>query len=207
MIVLGWVSYFICIWLIYRNSAGTNPAMAHDFSIQSTWTQNDTNVMRYIDDNGQIVPFAGAVLVEFTNLKPVPMMIASYEVEIKTANGEWVQSDIIPKYGINHGRVFMGYDAFTNVTEWDYKSFDSAVQDKNIAPNETVRGWLFFKSYFFWHPTRLSVKDALGNISIEPFPSASGTTNEWGGWPSQDLLRIRTTNSVDFRFLSVAPQQ
>jgi hypothetical protein len=204
--VLGWIIYFCCVYLIYKNSAEKNTAKTHDFSIRTSWMSNDTNFMRYIDDNGQIVPFAGAVIVEFTNLKPIPIMINSYEVEIQTADGKWIESDIIPKYGINRGRVLMGYNAFTNLAEVDYTSFDSAIQNKNIAPNETVRGWLFFKSYFFWHPTRFSLRDMLGNISTEQFPSASGTTNEWKGWPSQDLLQKRTGKSVDFRSLSIAPQ-
>jgi len=177
---------------------------APDFSIQTTWMQNETGDMKYIDDNnGQIIPFDGAVLVQFTNLKPVPLMINSYAIEKETPDGKWVRSDLLPKYGINRGGVLMGYDSYTNLTEWIYTSFDSAIQNKNIAPNETVRGWLFFKHYFGGVKIRFRVKDALGHIFVEPLQGGFGVEN---GWPVQDLLMNKTTNVIDVRSLTISKE-
>jgi hypothetical protein len=223
-LILGWIAHTfskkvwsnnVAVWIIYlfilvgllavvlisRPHKPTLPTP--DFSIRVTWQQNETNFMRYIDDNGQIVPFAGAALVEFINLKSVPLMIDSYAIEKRTPDGRWGDADMIPKFGVNRGRILMGYNAYTNLNEWHYTSFDSAIQGKNITPNETVRGWLFFKSYFGGENPRFKMRDTLGNISAEPIQGGSGLSN---GWPKQDLLEEKTNNSVDFRSLSVAPQ-
>lgn len=188
-----------------------------EFSIHFTWSViRQPGMMRYIDDEGMefaksaygekvvpVIPFDSRVIVELVNLRHVPLMIASYEIETEMTNGTWARADLIPEMGINQGRVFEGYDAFTNVTERDYTSFDSVIQNRNIAPNETIRGWLFFRKY----PDgdiRFRLIDTLGNAFTVPIKYGIVAPNMPAGqmpWAIQDLLEKKTTNVVDFRSL------
>jgi hypothetical protein len=81
--------------------------------------------------------------VRFTNLKPTPFLIDSYAFGVEMGSNIWAVPVIID---LRIGRLFSvpGGTNFTNAREIDiqYNAFNSKIQNKNIAPNETVFGWI-----------------------------------------------------------------
>src|SRR5258708_31446708 len=56
---LIWISAAVLSMLISLLLYGNfhTPTALHDFSIRTTWFQNEAAIMRYVDDNGQLFPF------------------------------------------------------------------------------------------------------------------------------------------------------
>jgi hypothetical protein len=80
----------------------------------------------------------------FTNLQPVPMMIESYWVEIMVAN-KWQR--LVNMRTID-GELFNVQNGdFAHAILLDAKSngFDVIASHRNIAPGETIHGWVFFE--------------------------------------------------------------
>jgi hypothetical protein len=165
---------------------------AASFSIRSTWTDNPGSERKnwFVKDS-VVTPFYAAMLVHFTNLKVVPVMILSYWVEQKMPDGTWKKVGL--PFGMD-GKFYHGPD-LKKVSELTYVTFDFAVQNRNVGPNETVMGWLFFTKPLTSN-IRFGFKDTLGNIAIEPLtPIASE------GWPTQPVMISVTKSTADISML------
>jgi hypothetical protein len=135
---------------------------------------------------------SGAMLIEFTNLKVVPIMIAAYVVGLQSANGIWTAAQIM-----HNGRMFHGKEP-TQVREVIYQAFDTVIQ-RNIGSHETVRGWIIFKK-FPEGKLRLEIRDAFGNVFVESFqPSIQKDFSAIGAdsSPTQPMLMSMSKNVQD----------
>src|SRR5258706_11265345 len=94
---------------------------------------------------GVLTPISWRCVLEFTNLRPVSPTIESYEIEYKREDGKWEAADMIVAGHTKNGRFFSGVD-LKAAKEEKVPTFDSAIEDKLIAPNQTIRGWVFFRS-------------------------------------------------------------
>jgi hypothetical protein len=142
----------------------------------------------------------GSVLVEFTNLKPVPIMIAAYMVETQLTNGQWKAVETVVPGSLTHGKLFttQGDDDLQSAREIKIATFDSVIK-KDIGPMETVRGWLTFKQWPAGN-IRFELRDAkTGLVSVQPFtPSIRQDFSVAGGaWPVQAELYEIPTNVED----------
>jgi hypothetical protein len=141
------------------------------FSARFSWTQDtEGGTQIWINRDPEIVHVQRAMVVYFTNLRNVPLMIISSTLEQQTTDGDWkgVGQTL---FGEDH--VFLGIDP-KDVVKTTYKTFESVSQNRNIAPNETIFGWVFMRK----RPTgdlRLSVTYADGTVHSEPIENmASG---------------------------------
>ena len=206
--ILGFTGYVIRRWM---PSSRDDPVRTASFYVSTTWMSRPIwPLMWFVDEYHpgmkRVTQVHEAALIEFTNLKPVPIMIAAYAVETELPNGEWKRMEAVTPNSVTHGQVFFGED-LKRVREMKYWTFNSAIENKNIAPNETVRGWLIFQ-YWYTGKRRFELKDTTGLVSTEPF--SSGFENDgnvagatpWPLWPVQPLL---SELSSDFQDISDLP--
>jgi hypothetical protein len=169
--VLGFAGYVIrCFGPAPRSSAVNGPS----FYVSTTWQSRSVwPPMWFVDEYHprlkRVTQVREATLLEFTNLKLVPIMIASYALETELPNGSWKRMETVVPDSVTHGQIFFGENP-ERVSEVRYRTFDSAIENKNIAPNETVRGWVIFH-YWYDGKRRLVVKDATGVVAAEPVSS------------------------------------
>jgi hypothetical protein len=128
-------------------------------------------------------PIPVAVHVRYTNLQPVASMIDRYTVEAQGSNNEWVRlSRIDGRYGVIYWATNLNDAVRVAMVDGP---FDLLLQNKNIQPNETVRGWIFLEIppnvTIGDDPTwRFSVKDMLGVESTGPMPQLKKIEGEEG---------------------------
>lgn len=140
----------VCLagWDVYRDrSKPPSP----EFFVTRTWQDGGPGGhFWFVDDAGhntrRVTNADCACLIEFTNLKKIPIMIAAYAISERTATGQWKEAKTFRLGYLWHGRIFVGSD-LTRVNEIKYLTFDEAIENKSIAPNETVRGWMIFKRW------------------------------------------------------------
>jgi len=91
----------------------------------------------------------------------------------------------------------------------EFKSFDSAIGDKNIGRGETVEGWIFLNvpknSVPLFKPLRFRVADTAGNVYSEPFKPAANAGNKQD-IIAQPMYMKTTTNVVDITSFWGPPQ-
>jgi hypothetical protein len=143
-----------------------------------------------------------AQLIEFTNLRNIPLTIAAYMISEKTPEGSWREAKLLWPRLIEISRVFVGNDP-KQVSEYRMTTFDSAIQDKSIASHETVRGWVFFKDA----PNgdlRIEIRNTIGEVFEAEFSSPT-TRNFSGsgnlGWSSQSSLMQHTGIGLDISLM------
>jgi hypothetical protein len=166
--LLGAGIAFVCESVISAKTATTQPS----FFITKTWQSGGpASNGWFVDDCHPNMRRAtkadGQFLVEFTNLKPTPIMIAAYAISERTADGQWKAAETFRLGSLFHGRFLSGND-LTKVREIKYQTFDDAIEGKHIATNETVRGWIIFKR---WPEGELQfeLRDMTGIVTTEPF--------------------------------------
>ena len=140
-----------------------------------------------------MTPIYTAQLVSFTNKSPRSIMIFSYWIEQEQPDGKWIQVQL--PYGTN-GQFFTGRDT-TKVQEIKYVTLDSVIQNKNIAPDETIMGWIFTTKPCFGM-LRFGYKDTTDYVAIgkiEPIAS--------NAWPTQKILISRPSE----KFVDISPLQ
>lgn len=126
-----------------------------------------------------VTPIYCSLLVSFTNLEPHTILVESYIAEHQRKDGSWEVVSL--PFGTSHGKVFWGVDR-KDVREAKYTTLDDAFEGKNIAPSETVRGWLFLTKRFTG-VLRLKIATSIGESYTEPL-----TGMATGGWASQPML-------------------
>lgn len=180
---------------LFKGPSEIIPTEDRTFSVSHTWTVNraDAVVIWFVQDN-RVTPIYASMFVHFTNLKTVPLMILSHWIEHERPDGTWEPASL--PYGAE-GKLYNGVDR-KNVTEVQYVTFDAAVQNKNIGPNETVLGWLLVTKRLQGR-LRLTVKDSLGKEATEIVSSVAS-----GGWPAQPLLLTTTNNHADISVLPLS---
>ena len=113
-------------------------------------------------------PISIAIYLRYTNLMPVASMIDGYSVEVNNGNKEWVKLNRIPG---TDGTVYWVYDVKQALrVNMEDGAFDRLLQNRNIQPNETVRGWVFLelpKDVPDDKAWRFTMRDATGNESTE----------------------------------------
>lgn len=173
-----------CFWFTDRelgNRTETRAArQAGTFSARYTWSENrgDTVATWYATD-WDVTPIYCSLLVSFTNLEPHTILVESYIAEHQRKDGSWEVVSL--PFGTSHGKVFWGVDR-KDVREAKYTTLDDAFEGKNIAPSETVRGWLFLTKRFTG-VLRLKIATSIGESYTEPL-----TGMATGGWASQPML-------------------
>lgn len=140
------------------------------FAVRSSWTQDmEGGTQIWIDRDPELIHIQKAMVVYFTNLRSTPLMVYASTLEQQTPQGEWVSVGQT-LFGEDH--VFLGVDP-KDVVKTTYKTFESVSQNRNIAPNETVFGWVFMRK----RPSgdlRLSVTYADGTVRSEPIKNMGG---------------------------------
>jgi hypothetical protein len=70
----------------------------------------------YVDEyhpgRRRIFKIDGACLFEFTNLRPVPIMISAYLITTKGADGKWSAAESLPLGSTRTGRLYLGDDLY-----------------------------------------------------------------------------------------------
>lgn len=116
-------------------------------------------------------PISIALYVRYTNLQSVASMIDSYAVEVRDRNNVWIKlSRVSGKDGIVYSATDLSKALRVNMGEG---AFDRLLENRNIQPNETVRGWIFLElpkdiivdNRDKW---RFTMRDALGVETTEP---------------------------------------
>ena len=91
--------------------------------------------------NPDVYPIDLLIFVRFTNHKTTSCMIERYGLETKKDNGEWTPA---PTIGLRDKVMYGGDDLHhADKIEFDQGTFNSVIDHKNIAPDETIEGWLF----------------------------------------------------------------
>ena len=188
--VLGLAIYYT-LWTQATKPTTDEPiATSRDFTVAMTWGNGSFDESKPTDWFAQgtsLVPVYYHFLVNLTSHLPRPALIDGYVLE-QQVNGEWVAAG--PQFGVSNGRFFHGTD-LSKVEELKYTTLESSIENRNISPEVTVRGWLFQT-----HPvtglTRLKLFDALDNSYV----AMIGRRNV-EGWPNQPLMIQRTGKFYD----------
>lgn len=138
-----------------------------------------------VGDDRVITPIFLAMYVHFTNQKETAHMIKNYSVESKLPHGDWRSVRVID---IRSGTLVSGTDTLRQARVLEVKSlFNSVIQNKNIAPHETVQGWIFAQiaKEGYSGTMRLRVWDTVGSESVE--------TIKILGTPSKMEILLSTT--------------
>ena len=133
-------------------------------------------------------------MINFTNLSDQSIMIESYIIEQLNKNGQWEEVSL--PYGQN-GTTYYGATR-KDVREIQYVTFDWSVGDKNIATNETVRGWVFLAKPLAGK-LRLKVISTTGFTSTQPIEA-----NPTGGWAIQPQMTEYLKEPHDISGLPIA---
>ena len=179
-----------------------------DFSIHTTWS-NFTMSPHYwfvyepAPGHRRATPIIGGWLVEFTNLKPDPILIESYAVEQRGTNDQWIPVLLFKNSGPERGSFF--YGETNNANEIKCRTFDDAIGNVDIGPKGTIRGWMFFKDI---PPPqkdlRFEFRDVkTGLVSVGAFSMAfkQDFSSARNSLPVQPLMMEISTNELDIRTL------
>jgi len=150
--------------------------------------------------------FDGASMVELTNLRPIPMMIASYLIVVQLPSGQWVAVETCRLGSPGNGKTYVGDDP-KKVRGIKYQTFDAAIENKSIGPNETIRGWVIFKDWPMGS-LRFELRDMTGTLSAEPFsPSIAQDFSPEGGAarPTQPVNAELSDRFEDISGLPLVP--
>ncbi len=162
----------ILLWVILTALSGivvrknSPPAIGDAFSVEITWMDTMGTTSDWcLADTGSVIPIRSGFLVNFTNLTGSPVMIDSYEIDEEIKPGIW-KSASLP---FGDSRFFIGPDRH-DVTEVQYQTLDDSLANKNLAANETVRGWIFVAGTPWWPPPkyRFVANDTMGRSFTEP---------------------------------------
>lgn len=185
--VLGLAIYYT-LWT--QSAKPTTDESSRDFTVAMTWGNGSFDESKPTDwfaQSTNLVPVYYHFLVNLTSHLPKSVLIDSYVLE-QQVNAEWVAAG--PEFGVSDGRFFHGTD-LSKVEELKYITLESSIENRNISPEVTLRGWLFQT-----HPvaglTRLKLFDALGNS----YTAMIGRRNVQG-WPNQPLMIQRTGKFYD----------
>ena len=168
------------------------------FTISTNWFQNGLpSPQIWCVENGGVTPIYWAALAEFTSHRKTGFMFSTYVVEQQDENGKWIESKSLP---ILNGLFFSGTN-LQEVHQMEYVTFKSAIENKTIAPGETVRGWIFLDrpartmnlKFWFKDTTGASFSGMFTNINgergdpVQPI-SMKGTkaTTDISGLPRLD---------------------
>jgi hypothetical protein len=159
-------------------------ATQHLFSVHSTWIEYSGPVApdMWFVQSGTVTPVYAAMLIHFTNLRAEPTMIFANWLERQEPDGTWHNAGL--RFGAK-GQIFAGKDR-KDAVELRYETFDASVENRNIAPKETVLGWVFFTTPLD-RPTRFAYTDAEGIVSSEPIQGIASH-----GFPNQNPMPVST---------------
>jgi hypothetical protein len=120
----------------------------------------------------QISPVHFLLFLQFTNLESRPVMIDEYSV-YRLING---MPTPLPSIQVLGGTVVnVQTPDFKVCLELDFtgQTFDSLIQNKQIAPHETVQGWIFVEALEeeIWGPIQVRVRDTTGAQSYQTLRS------------------------------------
>lgn len=87
-------------------------------------------------------PIPILMYIRFTNLKSFPCKIDAYSIEIEKSEA-WISTKTIDA---RDGQLFLCANGFQKAALIDSKaiSFNSMIENKEIPPNGTVEGWIYF---------------------------------------------------------------
>ena len=158
-VFLWFVLALITGWFVYENSRpspiptnSTPPfSVVRTASFTSTrtgsehfWFVHSRKVGNEIPPQFEMVksPINYLVYLRFSNLKDVPIEMDSYSVEMKTADGKWVEC---PTIDVRDGAVFWRSQLdFQNSIRLNFDTNNiAAVIETPITPHHTVEGWAF----------------------------------------------------------------
>jgi hypothetical protein len=110
------------------------------------------------------------LFVQFTNEKDTPYTIDSYELDYKLKDGTWQN---IPCFDLNYGKLFTIWSDHHGYQLEPLEIFNAVIDNRTIAPKESVRGWMFTKCADLapLEPIQLRfrITDADGNIEFGDF--------------------------------------
>ncbi|MBA4311636.1 MAG: hypothetical protein C0417_03295 [Chlorobiaceae bacterium] len=91
-----------------------------------------------------IAPVGYAVVIEVVNNRPTPTKIASYYIDVGVG-GQWIR--LLNLSTLISIDLFWAMDSLKACRRLDFRtnSFDLQARDKNIAPGESIKGWMFFE--------------------------------------------------------------
>jgi len=104
-------------------------------------------------------------------------MIDSYGVDVMDDHGKWMKCTTMQLgYGAVYNTPLDGDWSHSTQTVIEHESFDRAVNNNNIKPGETVRGWILLETpkgeFAKTAPqSRFHLRDSLGIESIRPVES------------------------------------
>jgi len=140
----------------------------HSFKVSVGPSSNTPQERQWYVANGANAVYHCAALISFKNLLPYPILIESYTVEEEVSKDKWERDDLeyVSMAGEGGGAFFAG--GIKDANEMIYTTFDEVISNKNIEPNETVRGWIFLKRLLWTNPLRFTVEDSSDRYYSEP---------------------------------------
>jgi hypothetical protein len=208
LVVVGLIVHYAISWA--GNGAAIAPTINQSASVKQpaffvtkTWQSGGpASNGWFVDDNHpnmrRVAVADCQFLVEFTNLKTDPIMIAAYEIGEKTTDGHWKAMERFRLGSVFHGKFFAGND-LKCVHEMKYETFDDAIAGKHIGPHETVRGWMIFRRWPEGE-LRFELRDRFGIVTTESFsPSILHDFKlaQSTAFPSQPILADLAGNETE----------
>lgn len=120
-----------------------------------------------------VAPVGLALNVEVVNDRATATKVQSYSVELEDDAGGWTRINRLPMTEPRNVYFAEG-DGLKECFKFDFKSniFDVVARQKNLAPGESIDGWMFFE----W-PPELRENSRLRNIRVR-MENSQGETEE-----------------------------
>jgi len=95
-------------------------------------------------------PITHLVNIAFTSLRPGPLIIMSYSIEVRAEDGEWKKMTRLPATsGISffYAVKALKEEKFKKATKLEFDAiFDRIITDNKIQPHDPIRGWIFLEA-------------------------------------------------------------
>jgi hypothetical protein len=185
-------------------SGTLSPSFNYSITVENGWL----SAARTMEDRWWLVfgdiacPVHGLWFIRVTNTGTTPIMIDSYSVDVLDNHNKWVSLTTMRANGAFYITPKDGDWTKASRLEIQQESFDRAISDKNIAPNETVRGWILLETAkgdlgAVELQARFHLKDVPGSDSIRPIEllnisdSAQPRSFKLIGKQDQDISQVK----------------
>jgi hypothetical protein len=106
--------------------------------------------------------------MQFTNLRNTAMMVFSCAIEAQLPDGRW---ESVPLFSVpEFGQLYLAFDRKEAVEMVPNRTLKSVLYNVNLAPGESVVGWMILSSPkgALSDNCRVRIRDMAGNVFVEP---------------------------------------
>jgi hypothetical protein len=179
------------------------------FSATIEWAMTSNNMGEgnglWIEQNGVLYYAPVSLFLRVTNKQSSASLISNYSVEVQLDN-EWKSLTVMPT---DNTALVMGRQDIRKFNFVKGLLLDKALDNRNLAPGESVRGWALFGCLphgikYSPRKFRISIKDTGGNEHVTDAIYADGPTPEL---LSTEFIVGAELNPNTFQFGSMTCQQ